>query len=123
MAQGRLGIQRMGQHRNAPDTGSAIIDIGARQRKSPAGVFGNAIDERLQRGAGLGSGGCSRPEHDEFVTAITTYHVFAAQRSAQAFSHDLEKLIAHVMPKAIVDLFEAVEIHKSNESRGALAAG
>ena len=51
-------------------------------------------------------------DHDEFVAAEPSHHIFDANHRTQTFGNRLEQGIAAVVPKGVVDLLEAVEIEE-----------
>ena len=51
-------------------------------------------------------------DHDEFVAAEPSHHIFDANDRTQTFGNRLKQGIAAVVPKGVVDLLEAVEIEE-----------
>src|ERR1700716_1045651 len=72
--------------------------------------------------SGVFGTGDLRKKNHEFIAALAADGVRAAHAGLQPFCNGLKKLIADGMPERIVDVFEAIQIHKKDSDYAPLAA-
>jgi hypothetical protein len=64
-----------------------------------------------------------RDEHHEFVATKTRDSVAVANAGFEPVRHRAQQLVAHVMPEAVVDVLEAVEVDERHRDSCVVRAG